>query len=42
MEKGRIVACDLCGKELEVRWAIFAHQTLQRHLKEHNNGKKTA
>lgn len=42
MEKGRVIFCNQCDKQLEVRWAIFAHQTLQRHLKEHNSGKKTA
>jgi hypothetical protein len=42
MEKGRVAICDQCGKELEVRWGIFAHQTLSRHMKEHNNGKKSA
>jgi hypothetical protein len=35
MEKGRVVVCDKCKKEIEVRWGIFAHQTLNRHMKEH-------
>jgi len=42
MEKGRVVVCDMCGKELEVRWGIFAHQTLLRHIKEHKNDEKAA
>lgn len=42
MEKGRVVICTTCGRELEVRWGIFAHQTLSRHMKEHNSGKKSA
>jgi len=42
MEKGRVVVCDMCGKELEVRWSIFAHQTLSRHIREHKNGQKAA
>lgn len=32
---GRQVVCPICGKELEVRSGIFAHQTLARHMKEH-------
>jgi len=39
MEKLRVVVCDLCGKELEVRWSIFAHSTLSRHMREHKNVK---
>jgi hypothetical protein len=31
----RIVICTECSKEIEVRWGIFAHDTLNRHLKEH-------
>jgi len=42
MEKGRTVICDKCSKELEVRWGIFAHQTLSRHMKEHKDGKESA
>jgi len=42
MEKGRVVVCNMCGKELEVRWGIFAHQTLLRHIKEHKNDEKAA
>ena len=38
MDKGRVVVCDTCNKEIEVRWGIFAHDTLSRHLKEHKNG----
>jgi hypothetical protein len=32
--------CGTCNKEIEVRWGFFAHQTLYRHLREHNDGKK--
>jgi len=39
MEKGRVVICEMCGKELEVRWGIFAHDTLSRHIREHKNVK---
>jgi len=39
MEKGRVVICEMCGKELEVRWGIFAHDTLSRHVREHKNVK---
>jgi hypothetical protein len=38
MEKGRVVICDICNKEIEVRNNVFAHETLSRHLKEHKNG----
>ena len=30
---GRFVICDKCGKEIEVRSGIFAHDTLSRHTK---------
>jgi hypothetical protein len=33
MEKGRYVICDVCKKEIEVRWGIFANETLSRHKK---------
>lgn len=33
MEKGRVVTCDICKKDIEVRWGIFAHDTLTRHKK---------
>jgi hypothetical protein len=33
MEKARTVICDLCGKDIEVRWGIFASDTLNRHKK---------
>lgn len=33
----RIVTCPTCSKEIEVRWGIFAHDTLNRHLKEHKD-----
>jgi len=29
----RLVICDKCNKEIELRWGIFAHDTLSRHLK---------
>ena len=34
---GRYVVCDLCKKEIELRWGIFGHDTLARHLKEHGD-----
>jgi hypothetical protein len=39
MGKSRVAICDMCGKELEVRWGIFAYGTLSRHMKEHKNAK---
>jgi len=33
MEKGRVVTCDICNKDIEVRWGIFANDTLIRHKK---------
>jgi len=33
MEKGRVAVCELCNKEIEVRWGVFAHDTLLRHKK---------
>lgn len=33
MINNKIVLCDLCNKEIEVRWGIFAHDTLNRHKK---------
>ena len=35
MEKGKSVICEICGKQIEVRWGIFAHDSLSRHMKEH-------
>lgn len=29
----RVVICEKCNKEIEVRWGIFANQTLSRHYK---------
>lgn len=29
----RHVICDMCEKEIELRWGIFAHDTLSRHKK---------
>lgn len=38
MNKGKVAICDTCKKEIEVRWGIFAHDTLLRHKKaEHKN-----
>jgi hypothetical protein len=31
----KVVICNVCKKEIEVRWGIFAHDTLSRHMKEH-------
>ena len=31
----KIVICPVCKKETGVRWGIFAHDTLNRHMKEH-------
>ena len=31
----KTVVCDVCNKEIEVRWGIFAHETLNRHMREH-------
>ena len=31
----KVVVCRICTKEIEVRWGIFASDTLNRHLKEH-------
>jgi len=33
MEKGRVVTCDICKRDIEVRWGIFANDTLSRHKK---------
>jgi hypothetical protein len=33
VEKGRVVICDICKKGIEVRWGIFANDTLLRHKK---------
>jgi len=32
MSANRIVACPICGREIEVR-SGFAHQTLSNHIK---------
>jgi hypothetical protein len=29
----RVVVCDICNKEIGLRWAIFASDTLKRHIK---------
>lgn len=29
----RVVVCEVCKKELVVRWGVFAHDTLSRHRK---------
>jgi len=31
----RYVICPNCSKEIELRWGIFGHNTLARHLKQH-------
>jgi hypothetical protein len=31
----KVIICDICKKEIVVRWGIFAHETLGRHMKEH-------
>jgi len=31
VEKGRVVICDICKKDIQVRWGIFANDTLLRH-----------
>lgn len=31
----RYTICPVCGKETEVRFGIFAYETLSRHMKEH-------
>jgi hypothetical protein len=31
----KVAICQTCGKEIEVRWGIFASDTLARHNKEH-------
>ena len=39
MSGNRYIVCPECNKEIEVRWGIFAHDTLSRHRKaEHKNG----
>ena len=30
----RIVICPICNKEWELRWGIFAHDSLSRHMKD--------
>lgn len=29
----RFVICNICGKNIELRWGIFAHDTMDRHVK---------
>ena len=29
----RVIICTLCKKEWELRWGIFAHDSLSRHMK---------
>lgn len=29
----RVVVCDICSKEIELRWGIFGSDTLARHRK---------
>jgi hypothetical protein len=33
MEKGKVVVCDICKKQIGVRWGHFANETLTRHKK---------
>lgn len=33
MSGSRLVICDICNKEIELRWGIFGHDTLNRHKK---------
>jgi hypothetical protein len=35
MTSTRNITCNICKREIEVRWAIFASDTLSRHMKEH-------
>lgn len=34
MSKNKVVVCELCKKEIDVR-SSFAYMTLQNHYKEH-------
>lgn len=34
MASHRVIICEICGREIEVR-SGFAHETLNRHMKEH-------
>ncbi len=34
MASNRIVTCPICNRDIEVR-SGFAHETLNRHMKEH-------
>ena len=36
----RVVICDKCKKEIEVRSGIFAHATLSRHIQTSHKGGK--
>jgi hypothetical protein len=29
----RQVICDICSKQIELRWGIFGHDALSRHKK---------
>ncbi len=29
----RVVICEICNKEIELRWGIFGSDTLSRHKK---------
>jgi predicted nucleic acid-binding Zn ribbon protein len=31
----RTLQCPQCNKEWELRWGIFAHDSISRHMKEH-------
>ena len=34
MASNRVVVCDVCAKEIEVRYGIFASDTLLRHKRQ--------
>jgi predicted nucleic acid-binding Zn ribbon protein len=33
----RLIKCPTCGKEWDLRWGIFGHDSLARHMKEHKD-----
>ena len=33
----RSIVCPVCNKEWELRWGIFGHDSLSRHMKEHKD-----
>ena len=36
----RTIQCSICNKEWELRWGVFAHDSLSRHMREHKNDNK--